>query len=357
MTVTQILALFAPVFSLIEFLSYHDTLTGLYNRHYMEEISEQLNLPQNLPAAVIMGDVNGLKIINDAFGHQAGDNLLKNATALLQKNCKADALIARWGGDEFVVFLPQTSLSEAEEITRQIGNTPIAVRSGSLQCSLSLGCSVKNSPEDSIADILRQAEESMYRHKLLNGKSYRNAVINTLLATLYENSNETEEHSRRLENHCHLIGREMEISSVEMAELSLLALLHDIGKVGIDPRILKKPGELTAEEWVEMRRHPEIGCRIAQANPELAMIADFILAHHERWDGKGYPYGLKGEEIPLPCRILAVADAFDAMTHDRVYRKGMSQEKALREIRKNSGTQFDPAVVGIFLRHAGGEPS
>lgn len=335
----------------IEFLSYHDALTGLYNREYMEEVSPQLNQPKNLPLAVIMGDINGLKIANDAFGYKAGDKLLKGVAELFQKKCKPNAFIVRWGGDELVAFLPRTDLCEAEEIMWQIRSTSISLKERGLSCSLSLGCSVKNYLDESIADTLREAEEFMYRHKLLNGKSYRNATINTLLVTLYENSNETKIHSDRIEEHCHLIGRELEISSTEMAELSLLAKLHDIGKVGIDSNILKKPGPLTAEEWVEMKRHPEIGYRIARANPELTMVADLILSHHERWDGKGYPYGLKGKEIPLLCRILAVADSFDAMTNDRVYRKGMSKEDALREIERNSGIQFDPEIADVFLKH------
>lgn len=336
----------------VEFLSYHDALTGLYNRHYVEEVIPRLNQSENLPMAVIMGDINGLKVTNDAFGHKAGDTLLKNVAQLLQESCKREALIARWGGDEFVAFIPHTNLDQAEEITQQIKNTPIFIKDKGLQGNLSLGYAVKDSLEATIADTLREAEEYMYRYKLLNGKSYRNAIMNTLLAILYENSNETEEHSRRLEEYCHVMGRELGISSIQMAELSMLALLHDVGKVAIDPHILKKPGPLTPEEWLEMKRHPEIGCRIAQAAPELAMVSEFILSHHERWDGKGYPCGLKGEEIALPCRILAVADAFDAMTNDRVYRQAMSKARALREIEKNAGTQFDPLVVQIFLRHA-----
>lgn len=333
----------------IEFLSSHDALTGLHNRHYLEEAIAQFDLPENLPIAVLMGDINGLKIINDAFGYKNGDALLKNVAALLRENCEPDHLIARWGGDEFVIFMPRTDLEKAEKIVRNIMDAPIPCHVSNLQYSLSLGCSVKNSLDSSISDILQEAEESMLRHKLLNGKSYRNAIINTLLAALYENSNETAEHSKRLEEYCHLIGRALGISSIEMSELSLLALLHDIGKVGIDPHILKKPAALTAEEWEEMKRHPEIGYRIVQATPELAMIADFVLSHHERWDGKGYPYGFKGEDIPLLSRILTVADAFDAMMNDRVYRQRMSQEEALQEIESNSGTQFDPAIARIFL--------
>jgi len=126
-------------------------------------------------------------------------------------------------------------------------------------------------------------------------------------------------------------------------------MLHDIGKIGIDDKILNKPGKLTEEEWAIMKRHPEIGYRIARASHKLARIADYILTHHERWDGAGYPKGLKGEDIPLLSRILAVADAYDAMTEDRVYRKAMSKEQAVEEIRRNAGTQFDPLIANIFI--------
>lgn len=335
----------------IQFLSYHDPLTCLYNRYYIEESMIRLDVAGNLPISVIMGDVNGLKITNDVFGHKAGDNLLQQVARLLEANCKSNDLIARWGGDEFVIFMPRTSLQEVEEAIQRIKSTHIAVDGSGLLLSLSLGCAVKDIMEDSIWNVMRQAEEHMYHQKLLDGKSYRNAIINTLLATLYEKSNETEEHSKRMEDYCHSIGRKLQLSTKEMDELSLLALLHDIGKVSINPNILQKPGALTTAEWDEMKRHPEIGYRIAQATPELAIVSDLILSHHERWDGKGYPRGLKEEEIPLPCRILAIADAFDAMTNDRVYRKAMSREEALLEIERNAGAQFDPVIANLFIKN------
>lgn len=333
----------------VEFLSYHDALTGLFNRRYVEWAMNRLEAPENLPISVIMGDVNGLKITNDVFGHRAGDTLLKNVAALLRGSCGPDSLVARWGGDEFVVFMPRTTLEQAEEITRRIKNTSVFIDGNDLQLNLSLGYSTKETVGKCLQSALREAEEYMYHQKLLDGKSYRNAIINTLLATLYEKSNETEGHSKRLERYCHAMGASMGLSSKEMDKLSLLALLHDIGKVSIDLNILQKPGALDPREWDEMKRHPEIGYRIAQATPELLAVADLILSHHERWDGKGYPCGLAGEAIPLHCRILAVADAFDAMTNDRVYRRAMSAEQAVEEIKRNSGTQFDPVVVDIFL--------
>ncbi len=333
----------------IQFLSYHDPLTGLKNRRYVEEALASLDCSENLPLSVIMGDVNGLKFTNDVFGHRAGDALLIHVAELLTKHCAQDALIARWGGDEFVAILPKTSLSMVEGLIQNIKNDRVSVDECGLHLSLSLGCAVKEQPEISMEGVLREAEEYMYHQKLLDGKSYRNAIINTLLATLYEKSMETEEHSKRLEENCHTIGQRLFLSSKEMDELSLLALLHDLGKVGIDPGILKKPGTLLPEDWDEMKRHPEIGYRIAQATSELAVVADYILSHHERWDGAGYPRGLKGKDIPLPCRILAVTDAYDAMTNDRVYRKAMSREEALQEIQRNAGSQFDPTITYIFL--------
>jgi len=169
------------------------------------------------------------------------------------------------------------------------------------------------------------------------------------MTTVYEKSQETEQHAERLAELSTRVGRMLNLMEKDLGELQLLGMLHDIGKIGIDDKILNKPGKLTEEEWVIMKRHPEIGYRIARASHKLARIADYILTHHERWDGTGYPKGLKGNDIPLLSRILAVADAYDAMTEDRVYRKAMSKEQALEEIRQNAGTQFDPLISNIFI--------
>lgn len=339
----------------ILFLSYHDPLTGLYNRRYTEEKLRQLDKSDNLPISVIMGDLNGLKLTNDVFGHEVGDQLLKKAAQVLKDNCRKEDIIARWGGDEFVILLPGTNEKGAGHVIQRIKNECKKVTGLPVNISIALGQATKQKKQESLWQVLKTAEERMYRHKFLNSKSNRNALIVTLQKVLYEISMETEQHAERLKKYCLAMGKAMDLTHRELDELALLAVLHDIGKVGISMEILNKDGPLTEEEWVEMKRHPEIGCRIAQNTLELVNVADYILSHHERWDGRGYPRGLRGKEIPLLARILAVADAYDAMTTDRVYRKALSREKAWRELKKNAGSQFDPEVVKVFLELFGEE--
>jgi HD-GYP domain-containing protein (c-di-GMP phosphodiesterase class II) len=193
------------------------------------------------------------------------------------------------------------------------------------------------------------AEEFMNNQEPQEEKRDRNIITRTLLAVLSEICCETEAHERRVGNLCLLSGKWLGLSPRDMEDLLLLAVLHDIGKLGINREILLKPGELTSTEWVEMKRHAEIGYSLARSIPEIAGIADCILHHHERWDGKGYPDGLKGTQIPYLCRILAVADAYDAMTNDRIFRKAVSSDAAFLELRKNAGSQFDAEVVQAFL--------
>lgn len=333
----------------ILFLSYHDPLTGLYNRRYLEEQMRNLDRVEQLPLTLIMGDVNGLKITNDVFGHRAGDRLLQKVAEIFEKICRSQDVAARWGGDEFLMLLPQTSLETAEKMIERARREFQDQHEETLQLSVSLGCASKTRPEENLELVLRKAEELMYHQKLLEGSSYRNSIINTLLATLYEKSMETEEHAERLSDYCSAMGKRLKLKTDEMNELALLAVLHDIGKVGVPQHILQKPGALTPIEWEEMKRHSEIGYRIAQSTPELSAVAEYILSHHERWDGMGYPRRLKGKEIPVLCRILAIADSYDAMTNDRIYRKAMPREAALDEIRNNAGTQFDPEIAAVFL--------
>lgn len=333
----------------IIYLSYHDRLTELYNRAFFEEEANRLDTERQLPITLIMGDVNGLKMTNDVYGHREGDRLLKEIAQVLKESCRSEDLIARWGGDEFVILLPQTSGKVADEICRRIRRACNKASEGPSKLSISLGFATKETVDEDIMDVLKKAEDFMYKRKLLESKSLRSSIISSMKKTLFEKSYESEDHIERLNTLTKNIGRVMGLTENELNELELLSTLHDIGKVAINDAILMKPGELTDDEWLEIKKHPGIGYRIAQSAPELAQIAEYILSHHERWDGKGYPQGLRGEGIPLLARILSVVDAYDAMVRDQPYRKALSHQEAQAELLKNAGKQFDPKIVQIFL--------
>jgi len=333
----------------IYYLSYHDQLTGLYNRAFFEEELRRLDTERQLPISLILGDINGLKITNDVYGHKEGDLLLKSIAKVITKCCRSEDIIARWGGDEFVILLPQTPSKCADDICQRIRSTCLKESTESLKLSISLGYATKEKMHQNIMDVFRKAEDYMYKRKLLENKSLRCFIISSMKKAMYERGFESEEHVERLTYLTKGIGIALGLKENELEDLALLSMLHDIGKSAIPDSILSKPGELNDEEWLEIKKHPIVGYRIAQSVPELVNIAEYILSHHERWDGKGYPQGLKGENIPLLARIIAVADAYDAMVQERPYQKAVSHLKACEELTKNAGTQFDPRVVQAFL--------
>jgi diguanylate cyclase (GGDEF)-like protein/PAS domain S-box-containing protein len=333
----------------IRYLSFNDSLTDVYNRAFFEEEIRRLDASRQLPLSIIMGDVNGLKLLNDAFGHYEGDKLLVNMARILKKSCREEDIIARWGGDEFVVLLPQTGSNTASEICSRIKQNCEYCKTGLIKPSIALGTATKENDEQDIFKVMQEAENIMYRNKLLESKNTRNIIMKSLELTLPERTGESCEHTSRLQKLALQLGRCIGLAENELDRLAVLSNLHDIGKVGIPQDILKKTGPLSAEEWEIVKKHPEIGFRIVQSSPEFPSIAEEILAHRERWDGKGYPKGLKGEEIPLLSRILAVVDAFDVMTSSCSYKNTVSHTDALEEIKSCAGTQFDPEIVSYFL--------
>lgn len=337
----------------VEYLLQYDYLTGARNRIHFERELSRLDTSEKLPISIIIGDINGLKQINDAFGQLRGDRLIKETAHLIQEACRECDLLGRLGGDEFAILMLNTDNITADNILKNLKTSfeeyNDTVENDMNRINISFGCATKDMSDISMNSVIKLAEEHMYKRKLLERKSMHNSVVASIKTTMFAKSQETEEHAERLAALANTMGKKLNLRQVELNELELLATLHDIGKVGISDQILNKPGKLTDEEWDQMKMHSEIGYKIAMASPELMPIADYILSHHERWDGHGYPQGLAGQKIPLASRILAVADAFDAMTEDRVYRKAMSIEDALKEIKKNSGTQFDPEVVDTFL--------
>lgn len=340
----------------IVYLSYHDKLTGLYNRRFYEEEIKRLDTERNLPISIIIGDVNGLKLINDAFGHDKGDELLQKAATAIQNACRIEDIVARWGGDEFVILLPKTKAEEAEEIVKRIKDVYLNEYVNAIRISISFGWDTKIKNDEDILKVLKSAEDYMYKHKVIENQSMKGNTVNTIINTLLEKNPREEQHSKRVGEICENIGTALGFSEIEVGQLKVVGHLHDIGKIAINESILNKSGKLTKHEQDEIRRHPAIGYRILSSSYEMLELAGYILAHHERWDGTGYPKGLKGEAIPKVARIIALADSYDAMTSERPYRKALSEEAAFREIRENAGIQFDPDIARIFIEKILGKP-
>ena len=332
-----------------QYLSYHDTLTGLYNRRYYEESLYRIDKAVNLPISIIIGDLNGLKLVNDAFGHQVGDELLKKAADALQSACRPEDILARWGGDEFIILLPKTDLQHTQEIVEKAKSMSGRMNVNSISVDISFGWATKTLPEDDIQSEIKNAEDFMYKNKLIESKSMRSHTIKTIMNTLHEKNPREEEHSKRVGEICRKIGIALHLSDVDVSTLNLVGFLHDIGKIAIEEGILNKPGILTELEFDAIKQHPEIGCRIIRSSYEISEVAEAILSHHEKWDGSGYPKGLIGAETPKFARIICIADSFDAMTSERTYREVWTFAKSAEEIKRCAGKQFDPEIARVFV--------
>lgn len=331
------------------YISFHDHLTDLYNRRFFEEELKRLDKDCNLPISIIMCDINGLKLVNDSFGHYSGDALLKKAAETIKKACREEDVIARIGGDEFVVILPKTDSDNTQQVSNRIKDLASKEKVANIELSISYGHDTKTLDTQSIVEIIANAENNMYRHKLSERSSMRSKTIDLIMNALFEKSNREARHSNRVSSLCKAIGSKMNFDKESVNQIGIAGLIHDIGKIGIDEKILNKPGSLTADEKVEIERHPEIGWRLLSSTNEFSVLAQFVLSHHEKWDGSGYPHGIKGKEIPLESRIIALADAYDAMTSERSYRKALCKDAATKELTRCSGTQFDPEIVDVFV--------
>lgn len=332
----------------LQYMADHDLLTDLFNRHYFDYMLKKTDSPDNLPITYIVGDINGIKLVNDSFGYATGDEMIRQVADAFRQSCP-DEDVFRLGGDEFAVLMTGKGEQEVKDRIERIKSTISQIRVGALDVSVSFGYRIKSRPEESMAEVIKNAEDAMYSRKTYESPGVRGKTIEAIVTTLHEKNKREEEHSRRVSELCEKIGRAMELSEDDVKQLRMVGLLHDIGKIGIPETVLNKEGSLAPEERLEIQKHPEIGYRILSTVNSLSELAEYVLAHHERLDGKGYPKGLSGDEIPLKACIIGVADAYDAMISYRTYRKSLTREEAIEELLRCSGTQFHPECVRALI--------
>lgn len=341
----------------LERISLHDQLTGLYNRHYFENELKRLSLSRDYPITLISADLDGLKLINDTLGHAEGDRYLQAGADLLKGTLRASDILARVGGDEFAIILPRTNREAAEDLVARLRAQIDSYnkQQQEIPVSISIGMAVSPARENSLEETYKEADNAMYKDKLKRSQLARAGIVDALLNTLQDRNNLGEGKSAQVQDLADRFGRHLQLGDKEFNNLQLLAKVYDLGKVNMPDQLVHcslkdKEGELTATEREAIRRHPEIGYRIAASSPELTAVADLILRHHENYDGSGYPLGLKGDEIDLECRVLAIIIAFSAMTNHRPYAQKVKPVEALDELKRCAGTQFDPQLVQEFIK-------
>jgi diguanylate cyclase (GGDEF)-like protein/putative nucleotidyltransferase with HDIG domain len=352
-----------------------DPLTGLQNRRAFEETMKaevERAKRTHRPLALLVCELDHFKLVNDRFGHPTGDSALVRVGQLLSASRREIDPVARTGGEEFALILPETTGQEGYVVAERLRQTvEEAFVEEAIPLTMSIGvASYPNQGRDPDA-LIAAADQALYAAKELGRnrtvvfsdevsliapspggkpdpeKAHLNTMI-SLAEALDHRDTGTADHSQTVGRYCALIARELELDEAHVDRLQVAGILHDIGKIGLPDSILAKRGPLSDAERAQVRRHPEIGAEILRSE-EFADIRGWIVAHHERPDGKGYPRGLRADEIPLEPRILAVADAYEAMTSDRTYRMAIAKQSARAELLRCAGTQFDPRVVAAFL--------
>jgi len=333
----------------INYLSRHDALTGLYNRRSFEEYRKNLDVSKHLPLSVIFADINGLKMTNDIFGHARGDELIKKSAVILKESCRESDFVARIGGDEFIILLPRTSLKKARKVLERIKARFADARVEAVKCSISLGVDTKRFPDQSLDTVITNAENAMYKDKSLSRKQVNMDIIDSIINTLHAKSIKEKEHSIAVSMLCGEIGAALNLSELEINKLKRAGYLHDIGKIVLSEKLLNNE-ELTEEETEEMKQHSVAGYRILNLFDDTLDLVEYVYSHHECWDGSGYPRGLKGEQIPLIARIIAVAETFERVLNCTDIPEGERKNKALEIIIEGAGSKFDPDIAQLFVK-------
>jgi len=364
----------AQLYALAEQKSRIDELTGLFNRrHFEERLKEEIARHSRYddPFSLFIIDLDNFKTYNDVYGHPAGDTLLGEIGTIIKNSVRDADQAFRYGGDEFVVILPQTIAGDAQAVAERVrGQIADEMEKRSLTVTCSIG--LASYPADGViaGELVVAADTALYYAKWTGGnRTYSSSkaasdpsddarthgkrdglsAVYALVAVVEARDPYVYGHSRRVNTYAVVLAEAIGLSPDEVSRVSTAALLHDIGKIGIPDEVLNKKAKLTAENWEAIRAHPRLGTNIVSNIPQLLRCADSILHHHERWDGSGYPEGLKGDQIPLESRILAIADSFEAMSSARPYRPALSREEVMDELKKGAGTQFDPNLVEVFI--------
>lgn len=333
----------------IKYLSDHDSLTGLLNRRCFEYHLKQKDKSAFFPLSIIFGDLNGLKLMNDVFGHVAGDKLIQKTAQVLKKACREDDSIARVGGDEFMILLPKTDADGTIKIMERIRTEMEKEKVFDIKCSIAIGFDTKVDSSQDVEKVMGNAEREMYKEKLLSKKNYSINTIQSILTTLHGRYPSEKVHSERVAELCDKMGKAIGLNEHELKRLRDVWYMHDIGKIVLDEEILKKE-ELNDNERHQIEQHPVVGYRILNLFDSTLDLADCVYAHHEKWDGTGYPKGLRGEEIPLISRIVAIIDWFEKNLLRSDNNIVTAKENALKEIDGLAGKDFDPNLAEIFIR-------
>ena len=328
----------------IAYLSCHDSLTGLYNRRHFEEIFKKIDVKENIPISIIFGDLNGLKLTNDIFGHTAGDEFIKKSAKILKSVCRNEDIVARVGGDEFIILLPITDKSSAQSIVRRIQEEFAKEKLAAVKCSMSLGYDTKTSSRIALERILENAENCMYKEKTNNRKTINEQMIKTIVDTLHERNPEAHHHAASVSQLAEDFGKELSLSEVEISRLKKAGFLHDIGKV-VEGENKSKDNE-TIERLDKLYQHAVVGFRILNLFDDALDIANIVYSHHEQWDGSGYPKGLKSESIPFLARIITIVETYDRLVRNDL----ITQQEALEHISAQAGSKFDPDLVNKFKK-------
>lgn len=334
----------------MRFISQHDFLTKLYNRYNFEQEFKRINVERQHPISLIIGDVNALKLVNDAFGHLEGDKLLQEIANIFRKAVRSEDIVARWGGDEFAVLLPQTSADDAQKVLDRINDLTEKSFYKTITPSIAIGISTKLSVDKSIKDTLTDAEEAMYNNKAEHGPRFRRNLVEHLTTILNKKIDGHNVHTTSIEALINQYAKFYGLPKQELDDLLLYAKYHDIGRVTLQDELINKRSNYTDTELLKIQGHPEIGSRLVATIPEMQHLAIPILHHHEWFNGKGYPNSLRGEDIHHHARLFAVIDAYESMTGKRSYRSSKTHTEAIKELQKFSNKQFDPQFVEKFIK-------